>query len=114
MLHAGRRCFVATIALAVVLGAGAAPASRGGHWETTHPRRAEVTERLAHQRAAIRRERVAGEITVGEARRLHRADRAIRAEERAMARRHDGHITQAEQRVLNQRERVIDERIGRW
>jgi hypothetical protein len=114
MLQSGGCRFVATLALAMVFGMGAAPVSRGGHWDAAHPRRAEVNERLAHQRAWIRRERVTGEITVAQARRLHREDHAIRVEERAMARQHGGHITHAEARLLNQQENGVGLLIDRW
>ena len=48
----------------------------------------------------------------GQARALHRQDRAVRQEERDMAGQNGGHITPAEQRVLNQQENGISHEIG--
>jgi hypothetical protein len=48
-----------------------------------------------------------------EARRLHREDRVVRHEERAMAAANDGHLTRREERVLNRRENRISRQISR-
>ena len=53
-----------------------------------------------------------GEITKGQARALHRQDRAVRQEVRDMASQNGGHITRGEQRVLNQQENGISREIG--
>jgi hypothetical protein len=82
-------------------------------WQYHHPRRAEVNHRLANQNARIHHERSEGELTARQAHRLHRDDRAIRGEERAMARAHHGHISRGEQRMLNRQENGVSRRIGR-
>src|SRR5208283_5092775 len=76
-------------------------------FDKNHPRRAEVNGRLANQNARINKEVKEGEINKGQARALHRQDRAVRQEERDMAGQNGGHITPAEQRVLNQQENGI-------
>jgi hypothetical protein len=88
-------------------------ASAETQWERTHPRRDQVNDRLENQNRRINRELREGEITRGEARQLHREDRAIRREERTMARFDNGHITRAEQRALNQQENAVSRQIGR-
>ena len=103
---------VAIAALALSLGAGLTEAS-AGTWAQRHPRRAEVNERLANQNGRINKELKEGEITKGQARALHRQDRAVRQEERDMASQYGGHITRGEQRVLNQQENGISREIGR-
>ena len=103
---------VATAALALSLGAGLTAAA-AETWSQKHPRRAEVNGRLANQNARINKEVKEGEITKGQARALHRQDRAVRQEERDMASQNGGHITRSEQRVLNQQENGISREIGR-
>jgi len=92
----------------VFLGLGmvfsAAASGSAAAWERTHPRRAEVNHRLAVQNARIHQGVKNGSITPQEAAQLHAEDHAIRAEERIDAAQHDGHITKAEQRELNQEE----------
>jgi hypothetical protein len=98
------------IATTATLAQGAsAPA---GEWKKEHPRRAEVNARLAHQDQRINKERKEGEITKGQAGKLHREDRQIRREERDMASQNGGHITKAEQKVLNQQENQVSKEIG--
>jgi len=82
-------------------------------WERNHPRRDQVNDRLAHQSRRINHELREGEISPDQARRLHREDRAIRREERTMARFDGGHITRTEQRALNQQENAVSRQIGR-
>jgi len=81
-------------------------------WQKTHPRRTEVNARLANQNKRIHQERMQGEITKGQAQQLHREDRSIRKEERAMASTNHGHVTKAEQRALNQQENQVSKQIG--
>jgi hypothetical protein len=57
-------------------------------WERNHPRRDQVNDRLANQNRRINRELKEGEITKGQARQLHRDDRAIRQGERALSCKH--------------------------
>jgi hypothetical protein len=81
-------------------------------WDQNHPRRAEVNGRLENQNSRIKQEVREGEISKGQARQLHAEDHAIRQEERAMAKTNDGHITGAEQKVLNQQENQVSRQIG--
>jgi hypothetical protein len=98
---------------AVVLGTGfASSAFADTPWQRNHPRREQVNERLANQDHRINREYREGEISRGQAYRLHRADHQIRAEERMMASQNGGHITRLEQRALNQQENAVSRRIG--
>lgn len=82
-------------------------------WERSHPRRDQVNDRLENQSRRIHQEYREGELTRGQARRLHREDRRIRHEERNMARLHGGHITRADQRILDRQENRISRQIGR-
>jgi len=84
-----------------------------GQWEKNHPRRAEVNDRLANQNKRINQEVKEGEISKGQAAKLHREDRQVRQEERAMASQNGGHITKQEQRTLNQQENGISRQIGK-
>jgi hypothetical protein len=92
-----------------LMGATAASAET---WPQAHPRRAEVNHRLANQYHRINSEWRSGEITPGQARALHRQDRFVRAEERFMASQHNGHITRAEKKALNQQENGVSREIG--
>jgi uncharacterized protein HemX len=103
---------IAAIALALVTIVGVSTAS-AETWDQAHPRRAEVNARLANQNRRIDQERREGEITAGQARRLHAEDRTIRHEERFVARQNGGGITRAEQRSLNQQENAVSSQIGR-
>jgi hypothetical protein len=82
-------------------------------WERNHPRRDQVNDRLANQNRRINHELKEGEITKQQANQLHRDDRAIRREERTMARFNNGHITKSEQKALNQQENAVSGQIGR-
>lgn len=83
-----------------------------GQWAKNHPRRKQVNERLQNQNQRINQERREGEISKGQAANLHREDRQIRREERAMASQNGGHITKQEQRTLNQQENAVSRQIG--
>jgi hypothetical protein len=91
----------------------AVPAFADTAWERAHPRRDQVNDRLEHQRDRIDAGRADGELTRHEARRLHREDHAIRAEERRMAAAHGGHITRGEQRRLDRQEDRVSRQIHR-
>ena len=99
----------------VLLGLGlvlsAATSASAAAFNRTHPRRAEVNHRLAVQNARIRHGVKKGTITPQEATQLHAEDRSVRAEERTDAAQHDGHITKAEQRDLNQDENAVSRDI---
>src|SRR5690348_1372254 len=85
------------IALALVtLGSSFTAASAETLWQYNHPRRAEVNQRLANQNYRINDGVEDGRISPWRAARLHAEDRAIRTEERAMARINGGYITPAE------------------
>ena len=84
-----------------------------GRWAENHPRRAEVNQRLANQNARINAGVRDGSLTPHEAHKLRREDRTIRAEERAMAAEHNGHITKGEQRMLNRQENRTSRQIYR-
>ena len=92
--------------------APAATAS-GANWAKQHPRRAEVNARLTHQDKRIKTEVAEGEMSKAKAAKLHKEDRAIRQEERDMAAQNGGHITKAEQKVLNQQEDKVSKQIGK-
>jgi len=109
---------IALLTLALALGAAAIPvlshaADQDGSFAQNHPRREQVNERLANQNQRIRTEVAEGDLTSKQAARLHRKDRQIRREERLMASQHGGHITKAEQRVLNQQENAVSRQIGK-
>jgi len=52
-----------------------------------------------------------GKLTPAQAHKLHKEDRQIRHEERAMASQNGGHITKQEQRVLNRQENAVSRQI---
>lgn len=104
-----------TIVVAVaglVLAVAGAQAASAQDFAQTHPRRAEVNQRLDRQDARITAERADGAIGAAKAHRLRHADRRIRASERRYAMRHGGHISKAEQSRLNHREDAVSHRIG--
>ena len=82
-------------------------------WAKEQPRRNQVNKRLNNQKKRIIEKVGEGEISNGEARKLHREDRAIRQEEKDMARQNGGHITDGEQKVLNQQENAVSREIGK-
>ena len=104
------------IAMAVLVSTflgGTAGSAMADTWQRDHPRRAEVTHRLARQNIRIAHDLATGKITRGEATRLHRDDRMVRSQERFDASLDGGHITKPEQRALNQDENAISRRIYR-
>ena len=84
-----------------------------GQWAKDHPRRQEVNKRLNNQNKRIHQEVKEGEINKGQAKNLHKEDRQIRQEERAMASQNGGHITKQEQRTINQQENAVSRQIGK-
>jgi hypothetical protein len=97
--------------LAAVTSAVLVPAPALANWHTSHPRRAEVNARLRNLDRRIGEERREGDLTMPQAHYLRKEDRTIRQEERDMARYDNGHITKAEQRVLNQQENSLSRQI---
>lgn len=106
-----RKLLTAAIAGVAMMGL-ASGAFAASPWQKAHPRRAEVNHRLAHQNQRIRAERRSGQITGRRAAQLHHQDRAIRQEERTMARSNGGHLSKAEQHAINQQENQTSRRIG--
>jgi hypothetical protein len=104
----------ATAALAALLALSSASNAIAAthHWQHKHPRRAEVNARLNHQDKRIHQERKAGEISPAKAKTLHREDRSVRANERAMAVADKGHIAKPEQRALNQQENGVGKQLS--
>jgi hypothetical protein len=100
-------------ALIALLSISSTTFAQDGKWDRQHPRRAEVNSRLNNQDRRINQERREGEISGAKAARLHAQDRAIRHEERAMASRHNGHITRREQARLNHQENRVSRHIGK-
>jgi hypothetical protein len=101
------------VAIALLtLGTSVTSASAETLWQSNHPRRAEVNDRLGFQNYRINQGVADGRITPYQARELHSEDYAIRSEERAMAGINGGYITPAQQRALNQQENVVSRRIG--
>jgi hypothetical protein len=82
-------------------------------WQKDHPRREQVNNRLKNQNQRIHQEVKEGELSKGQAAKLHREDRSIRKEERTMASTNGGHITKTEQKALNQQENQVSKQIGR-
>lgn len=98
---------------ATVAGGAASSAFAETPWETSHPWRDQVNDRLANQNARIHDERGEGGLNGWQARQLHREDRGTRNEERRMASRDGGHITRYDQHVLNRQENHVSRQIGR-
>ena len=106
--------FMSAVLLGGTTGAFAAegkPADKD--WNKDHPRRHEVNSRLNNQDRRINKEVKEGEISKQQAAKLHREDRQIRREERAMASQNGGHITKQEQKTLNQQENQVSRQIGK-
>ncbi|MDR3101517.1 MAG: hypothetical protein LBV73_31180 [Paraburkholderia sp.] len=104
--------YLAAIATFTLAFAGTASASTWSHWDATHGRRVEINHRLANQDRRIHDEVREGEMSHGEAARLHRDDHQIRREERMMASQNGSHLTRVEDRALNQQENHLGRQIG--
>ncbi len=104
---------VAAVTMSLSGLATSALADTDTQWQKNHPRREQVNERLANQNKRIHQEVKEGDLTKAQAAKLHREDRAIRKEERTMARLNHGHITKAEQKALNQQENQVSKQIGK-
>ena len=107
------KTLVATALLAVFAAASSTAIAADTKWDKNHPRRDQVNDRLQNQNKRIKEEVKEGDMTKGQARHLHRKDRQIRREERAMASQNGGHITKPEQKVLNQQENAVSKQIGK-
>ena len=107
-----KRSLLVAVAGAALTLCGVASAS-AGPWQNNHPRRVEVNHRLGNQFGQINRDYREGKITGAQAARLHMEDRSIHGQERFASRFHDGHITRAEKRSLNQEENGVSKQIGK-
>ena len=101
-----RNAVLAAVGVALI-----APAPAYANWRTSHPRRAEVNQRLRNLDRRTGQERREGDLTNAQARYLRHEDKSIRQEERDMARYDNGHITKAEKHVLNQQENALSRQI---
>ncbi len=99
-------------AVAALLTVAVGATAQAQSFDATHPRRAEVNTRLSTQNARIRAGVADGQLSRGQARRLHADDRAIRGEERAEASVNGGHITRGEQRQINRQENANSRAIA--
>ena len=111
MLTRTRKLLTAAALSAAIAGV-AATALADTQWEKDHPRREQVNNRLANQNKRIQNEVKEGEMTKGQAAKLHKEDRNIRKEEKLMAGQNGGHITKQEQKTLNQQENKVSKQIG--
>ena len=111
MLTRTRKLLTAAALSAAIAGV-AATALADTQWEKDHPRREQVNNRLANQNKRIQTEVKEGEMTKGQAAKLHQEDRNIRKEEKLMAGQNGGHITKQEQKTLNQQENKVSKQIG--
>jgi hypothetical protein len=111
MLTRTRKLLTAAALSAAIAGV-AATALADTQWEKDHPRREQVNNRLANQNKRIQNEVKEGELTKGQAAKLHQEDRNIRKEEKLMAGQNGGHITKQEQKTLNQQENKASKQIG--
>jgi Spy/CpxP family protein refolding chaperone len=107
------KMLLTTATAVAALACFAATANAENAWQKAHPRRAEVNHRLANQDRRIHEERKEGDLSPTQAEALHKDDRQIRQEERAMASQNGGHITKQEQRTLNQQEDKVSRQIGK-
>jgi hypothetical protein len=110
MLNSARKSLsfaAALVSLAALVGTASADTT----WQKNHPRREQVNNRLANQNKRIHNDVKNGTLTKGQAAALHHEDHQVRQEERDMASQNGGHITKAEQRVLNGQENAISSQI---
>lgn len=105
---------VGAVLLVLSLGmVGSSAVAQETPFDATHPRRAQVNERLERQNARIEHKVATGKMSKAKAAKLHQEDRQIRAEEKAMASQNGGHITKQEQKALNQQENKVSKQIER-
>jgi septal ring factor EnvC (AmiA/AmiB activator) len=82
-------------------------------WQKDHPKREQVNGRLDNQNKRITQEKKEGEITKAQAKNLRANDKAVRGEEKQMASTNGGHITNTEQKALNQQLNQNSKAIGK-
>jgi hypothetical protein len=110
MLNSARKTLTFAAAL-VSLAALVGTASADDTWQKNHPRRTQVNSRLANQNRRIHNDVKDGTLSKAQAANLHHEDHQVRQEERDMASQNGGHITKAEQGVLNHQENGISNQI---
>jgi hypothetical protein len=110
MLNSARKFLTFTAAM-VSLAALVGTASAETTWQKNHPRRTQVNSRLANQNRRIHNDVKDGTLSKAQAANLHHEDHQARQEERDMASQNGGHITKAEQGVLNHQENAISSQI---
>jgi hypothetical protein len=92
-------------------GAQPPPSTTDKDWNADHPRRAQVNSRLDHQASRILDGMEQGQLSTGQVKQLYGEDQQIRQEERSMASLDGGHITQADQKSLNEQLDVVSKEI---
>ncbi|BBP01075.1 hypothetical protein [Sulfuriferula nivalis] len=111
MLQKSSKAILITV-LTGFIAATATSAMAESKFEKTHPRRDEVNDRLHKQDKRINHEVKEGDMSKQEAHKLHKEDNQVRQEERDMAHQDGGHITNQDQKALNQQENGISKKIG--
>ena len=111
-MFASKTLLASLMAVSIAMTCAPHAAAAESRWDKHHPRRDQVNDRLHHQDARIHNEVKEGDLTHAQAVDLHAQDHAIRTEERAMASQHNGHITKAEHKALNQQENWVSKEIG--
>ncbi len=109
MLNPSKAIQAIAISAFLLLSTGAV--AQETQWQKDHPRRAEVNKRLENQNKRIQQGEKSGKLTPGQAKQLHKEDKAIRKEERRMAAKDGGHITKKDQAKLNRRENKVSKQI---
>lgn len=110
MLNSARKSLTfatAVVSLAALVGTASAQTA----WQNAHPRRTQVNHRLANQNRRIHNDVKNGTMSHAQAAQAHQQDHQVRQEERDMAGQNGGHITKAEQGVLNSQENGISREI---
>lgn len=110
-MRINRNILVAVLGAGLMLGGTAAASAQS--FDASHPRRAEVNERLDRQDMRIHRAERQGRITPHQAAYLHHKDHTIRMQERRDAKMHNGHITRMQQARLNREENRVSHQIYR-
>ena len=106
------KMWIASIAMAAVLGIGIVPGrARAEDFAQKHPRRAEVNHREHHQQKRIANGIKSGRLNAGEAANLEGQEAGLKAQERAEVKANGGHLTKGEQQQLNQEENNLSHQI---
>ena len=81
------------------------------NWDKDHPRRDEVNDRAKNQDERINKKEADGKMSKAEGTKLKNNDKAIKQEEKDMAKQNGGHITKQEQKTLNEQENKNSKKI---